>query len=271
MSFFNDIWNVLNASLPNDKIAKFNLFYDKFNSNFYKDFSSSEPIKPLALPSYIDFCEVISIHKKQKKIPQNEKQNALLHSVAHIEYSAIDIALDSCYRFRNLPFDFYYDWLEVANDEVRHFKMLCDLLEKRGIKYGDYPVHDGLFLALQKTSDNLVDRMAVLPRYMEANGLDANQYMISRLSQDPKANDDILKVLNIILDEEVSHVGKGDKWYKFACKEFNIDPKEFINIVRKHYPKAFITSRDLNEKSRIAAGFTHEEIADFKKLSRINK
>ena len=138
-----------------------------FNSDIFK----------LSAPSYSKICSI----KSMKEIKQKHTNEAFLHSIAHIEYSAIDIALDACYRFRNLPMEYYLDWLEVANDEIRHFKMISDKMESLGVRYGDYIVHDGLFIALIKTQNSLINRMAILPRYMEANGLDANLFMMENI------------------------------------------------------------------------------------------
>lgn len=266
--FYKSVWEVLSEGDLIIKFDKFNNLYEWFLSDFDIDFTSSKKPNELKFPSYFGQLKTQSIHsKKQKAKTPQQKEAMFLHSVAHIEYSAVDIALDACYRFRGLPREYYADWLEVASDEIRHFNMLNSLLQKRGIKYGDFSVHDGLFVALQKTSNSLVDRMAVLPRYMEANGLDANAHAISRLSLEG-ASDDILQALNVILDEEVSHVKKGDFWYKYACNISNIKTDEYVNIVRQHYPRAFLNSRQINEAARLAAGFSPSELEKIKNLSQ---
>ena len=133
----------------------------------------------------------------------------LLHAITHIEFSAIDLALDACYRFQKLPREYYKDWMEVADDEVRHFKMLINLLKKYGVEYGDYPVHQGLFEASMRALE-FIPRMALIPRYMEANGLDANQALIAKLKTIPNT-EEVIEVLEVILKEEIDHVKKGDK------------------------------------------------------------
>lgn len=261
MRFFDEIWECLNCYDLEQKFAKFNQIWD----NFYDckmDYDSQ--ILPLSTPSYAKFCDVKSL----KELKQKHSTQAFLHSIAHIEYSAIDIALDACYRFRNLPMEYYLDWLKVAKDEIRHFNMICQKMKSIGVTYGDYPVHNGLFVALVMTSDSLVNRMAVLPRYMEANGLDANLFMMQKLNANGD-KDGILDILKIIHKEEIEHVSKGDKWFKFACNIKNIDPNSWIDIIRKFYPKAFEAKRALDIEHRLLAGFTQDEIDKIQKFQEI--
>ncbi|BCX79435.1 ferritin-like domain-containing protein [Campylobacter sp. 19-13652] len=266
--FYGAIWEALSEGNIKVKFDKFSTLYERFLSSDKTDFSSPDSPNELKNPSYFGFLNTQSLYqKKQKPRDKSEKEAMFLHSVAHIEYSAVDIALDACYRFRGLPRQYYEDWLEVADDEIRHFNILNALLQKRGIKYGDFSVHDGLFVALQKTSHSLLERMAVLPRYMEANGLDANAHAIDRLRKEGAAQD-ILQALEVILAEEISHVKKGDFWYKFACAKAGVKPGEYINIVQNHYPKAFLSSREINEAARLAAGFSQDELEKIKNLSQ---
>ncbi|WP_149703810.1 ferritin-like domain-containing protein, partial [Campylobacter concisus] len=234
-----------------------------FNINFYE---SSKPNELIA-PSYAKFCEVVSMKELNKKVKPKDKNLNFIHSVAHIEFSAIDIALDACYRFRNLPREFYEDWLEVAEDEIRHFCMIENLLLKQCGRYGELSVHDGLFIALQKTSSSLTSRMALLPRYMEANGLDANAHIIKRLEGEG-GNEELIECLKVILKEEVSHVYKGDKWFKFACKKEGIDENSYFDIILSLYPNSFKNVREINEQDRLKAGFSKEELCLIKNFSK---
>nr|MBP3725012.1 ferritin-like domain-containing protein [Campylobacter sp.] len=262
LDFFDKVWEIENAVLE-DKFNKFEVFFDEFKNNEF-DFGVKFSPKPLEKPSYAGFCEVFSM--KDLKKPKNADKTAVfLHSVAHIEYSAIDIALDACYRFANMPRDYYFDWLEVAWDEIRHFKMIENELSKFGHKYGDFAVHDGLFVALIKTSQSVLDRMAILPRFMEANGLDANIFIMSKFAVD-KEKSKLCKILQIIHDEEINHVKKGDKWFKFSCQKMGVNPNSWINIVQKHYPKAFKTTRKLDLQARLKAGFSQIELENILNL-----
>lgn len=258
MRFFDEIWECLNSCDLEQKFSKFSQIYSNFRSC---DMNFNSDIFKLSVPSYSKICSI----KSMKEIKQKHTNEAFLHSIAHIEYSAIDIALDACYRFRNLPIKYYLDWLEVANDEIRHFKMISDKMEYLGVKYGDYIVHDGLFIALIKTQNSLINRMAILPRYMEANGLDANLFMMKKLALNGD-RDGILEILKVIHKEEIEHVKKGDKWFKFACKIANVDPNSWIEIVRKCYPKAFEAKRALDIEHRLLAGFSKAELDKIQKF-----
>jgi len=223
--------------------------------------SSNKKPKIFKKPSYASFCKIVHPARvlRRRGFETNEKKAVLLHAIVHIEYSAIDLALDACYRFRNMPEEFYIDWLEVADDEIRHFKLINNLLEKTGYKYGDFPVHDSLFEASQKTQD-LLSRMAIIPRWYEANGLDANEKIINRLK---KYNDsfakEVIEALKIILKEEIPHVNKGDKWFKWECEKQNLEPIETYFKIVDNFFKEW-KKKDLNIAARLKAGFSCKEL-----------
>lgn len=259
MSFFDLAWQALNSSDISEKKALVKEIENSFTSF---DFKQGEMPKELANPSYAAFCDVYSLAELPKsKAPKNQ---VFLHSIAHIEYSAIDIALDACYRFRALPSQFYKDWLEVASDEIRHFELICTKLEKTGIKYGALPVHNGLFVALAKTAHSLKHRMALLPRHMEAGGLDANTNILNKID----ANSELVPLLELIRDEEISHVSKGDKWFKYACTLDKSEPNEWLDIVLLYYPKAFANTKPIDKKRRKIAGFSEAEIAKIEQIMK---
>ncbi|QKF63010.1 ferritin-like domain-containing protein [Campylobacter mucosalis] len=265
MDFFEEIWGILNEGDIELKFLKFKQFYLEFKNTKDINFTRKTKARELENPSYFGFCDVVSMKNLNKKVPKEQKDAHFIHSVAHIEFSAIDIALDAVYRFDDLPREYYEDWLEVADDEIRHFRLISDLLAKKGVKYGDFQVHDGLFVALKKTQNSLVERMALLPRYMEANGLDANAHIIKKLSEQ-SGYDELISVLKVILKEEVSHVSKGNRWFGYACKRSGVDVGEYINIIRNLYPNSFINVRELNEADRLKAGFLQSELDEIKSL-----
>lgn len=253
--FFEEIEFVLNQSDIELKRAKFSEIWAKFDEF---SFDVKFKPKPLISPSYAEICEILPA-KDLPKYKGEDKIPAFLHSIAHIEYSAIDIALDDCYRFTNLPKEYYFDFLELASDEFRHFSMISDELAKFGYKYGDFPVHDGLFFALKNTQNSLLERMALLHRHQEAVGLDANFFMLKKLKND-KEKAFLLPLLEVILDEEISHVRKGDKWFKWECDETGKSYECFFDILNKHLPKLKDFKRELNVKDRLNAGYTKEEL-----------
>ena len=213
--------------------------------------------------SYIGFCTLVSstVVLKRKKLESKRGKIIFLHAIAHIEYSAIDLALDAAYRFKNLPKSYYEDFLSIAHDEVRHFELLEGLLKELDSFYGDLPVHDGLFEASTKTLE-LTERMAVVPRYLEANGLDVTPMMIKKFLQlegdafAPK----IIRILELILEEECDHVYKGDVWFKYACDLEGQAYASYFEIIEKHYPGSFPRKKELNVKARQEAGVSCSEL-----------
>jgi len=262
MNFYKELELILQCKESSKKIEKFSHFYTLFcenKVNFEDDF---EP-KKFKQPSYVDICSVVppQVVPKRKNLTTVEGQINLLHAIAHIEYSAIDLALDGAYRFQGLPREYYADWLKVADDEIRHFLMLEKLLHDIAAKYGDVAVHNALFEASQRTQ-TLIERMAVVPRYLEANGLDATPMILTKLKKLPKSEmiTEIIKTLEIILDEEIDHVKKGDIWFSYACEKEGKLHDIYFEIIAKYYPQGFLRPKNLNIKARKEAGFSCSEL-----------
>jgi uncharacterized ferritin-like protein (DUF455 family) len=258
-NFFTNIKKSLIAPTPHEKTILFKTVYQNFLNHKYA-FTPTNETEIFDAPSYASFCNIVDQRKvpKRKNLEYDEGQIILLHAIAHIEYSAIDLALDACYRFQDMPKQFYFDWMKVADDEIRHFHMLNDLLETYNVKYGDLDVHQNLFDGCMVTQE-LIPRMALVPRYMEANGLDANAMMINKLKQIPNTQS-IIDLLEIILEEEVDHVKKGDTWYKYACNQKENFSCDYFQIVNNIYPNSFKTNKNINVEARKKAGFSDEEI-----------
>ncbi len=263
MNFYKTLELILRTKLPCTKIDLFEEFYTHYKSGGVV-FEESYVTKSFSEPSYVGVCEVISPKDvpKRKNLTARDGQINLLHAVAHIEYSAIDLALDAAYRFQGLPKQYYDDWLEVADDEIRHFLMLEKLLGELDAKYSDVAVHNALFEASQNTEDSFLERMAVVPRYLEANGLDATPMILKKLKKLPKNEmvSKIVETLEVILQEEVEHVKKGDVWFRFACREKNLDTEVFFEIIEKYYPRGFLRPDNLNLEARKEAGFSCSEL-----------
>ena len=181
-----------------------------------------------------------------------EGRACFLHAIAHIEFNAINLALDAVYRFGGLPDDYYRDWLEVARDEARHHAMLEDRLKELGYRYGDFPAHNGLWDVACRTAHDLVSRMAMVPCVMEARGLDVTPGMIRRFRD--TGDDRSVGLLESILEEEERHVAIGVSWYRWACGERGLDPAlTFFSLLEKYLPHRL--SGPLNIDRRRAAGF----------------
>ena len=219
--------------------------------------------KAFAAPSYASKCHIVDPRKlpARKDFDTVEGLATLIHAITHIEYSAIDRALDAVYRFPAMPTAYKRDWLEVAADEIRHFQMLHALLEEAGYRYGDFPVHSGLFDAATHTAGSVLERMAVIPRYYEASGLDVNPQIMKKLANKHKLPlvKKVLDALEIIYEEEIVHVHKGDKWFKYLCDKEQKSESVYFEILAdyhlldKHRPH-------INVEARKAAGFACEEI-----------
>jgi len=262
MQFHDALESILRIAAPFEKIASFRRFYAIYRSGG-TEFENGFTPAAFDSPSYAGVCTVVAPQEvpRRKSPALPEGQALLLHAIMHIEYSAIDLALDHAYRFPGLPKAFYDDWLEVAEDECRHFEMLHALIEKLGYRYGDFPVHDALFEAAQRTP-LFLERMAVVPRYFEANGLDATPQILQKLShiRGNEMIDGIVAALKVILEEEVDHVRKGDRWFAYACEREGLDKSVYFEIIERYYPQSYRRQKFLNVDARKAAGFSCSEL-----------
>ncbi|TAL54808.1 ferritin-like domain-containing protein [Pandoraea sp.] len=183
---------------------------------------------------------------------------ALIHALAHIEFNAINLALDAVWRFAGLPEAFYADWLGVAAEEAYHFTLLADHLTGMGFRYGDFPAHNGLWEMAQKTSGDLLARLALVPRTLEARGLDASPPIRAKLWQagDRRA----AHILDIILRDEIGHVAVGNRWYRWCCAQQALDPLEAYRELAQRYQAPHLKG-PFNLDARRAAGFDEAELA----------
>lgn len=186
-----------------------------------------------------------------------EGRAALLHAVAHIELNAINLACDACWRFAGMPEAFYRDWLQVAAEEALHFTLLAEHLATLGHAYGDFPAHDGLWSMAERTAGDIVARMALVPRTLEARGLDATPPMQDRLRRagDLRA----VEILDVILRDEVGHVAIGNRWYRWLCEREGLDPVAHYARLAQHH-RAPLLKPPFNLPARRAAGFSDDEI-----------
>ena len=200
---------------------------------------------------------------KQRKLGSDLGRATLIHAILHIEFNAINLALDAVYRFRDMPDEYYSDWLKVAAEEASHYALLEQRLADFGYVYGDFPAHNGLWEMVLKTDHDVLIRMALVPRVLEARGLDVTPGMIKRLL---KAGDnDTVEVLRIILREEIGHVAIGSRWYKYCCKNQDLNPEEtFRELLIEYMGKGL--SGPLHEEARLQAGFSQEEIDGLLKM-----
>ncbi len=258
MKFYAYLESILNSFDINEK-EKF--LKEAFSCLQRREFEESFPLKIFS-PSYASICKIVDPRRLplRKDFDSNEGMAKLLHAIAHIEYSAIDLAVDAVYRFRDMPFYYKFDWLEVAKEEINHFRFISEILNDLGYKYGDFPVHTGLMDAAFHTSSDVLERMAVIPRYYEASGLDVNPQIMKKVqSSKHPLKHRVLKALNIIYKEEISHVYKGDKWFKYVCKKRGLSKEVYFEIL-KRYSLLDKNRPHLNIEGRKMAGFSCDEI-----------
>ena len=183
----------------------------------------------------------------------------LLHALAHIEFNAINLALDAIWRFAAMPTQFYADWLRVAAEETQHFALLtAHLRDGYRTAYGDYPAHDGLWEMAFKTRGDVLARMALVPRTLEARGLDASPPLRDALRQ--SGDDAAAGILQRILDDEIGHVAIGNHWFRWLCARDGVDPHAAYPLLAARY-RAPRPKGPFNLTARRAAGFDEREIA----------
>jgi len=181
------------------------------------------------------------------------------YAVAHIEFNAINLALDAAYRFIDQDLEYYEDWLSVADDEARHFCMIRDYLNQNGCEYGDYPAHNGLWEMAVKTQHDIVARMALVPRVLEARGLDVTPGMIKKL--EAAGDSDAVDILKVIYQDEIRHVEIGSKWFFHHCAQRSLEPKAtFIKMVERYMHGEL--RGPFNISARLQAGFDEMEMAE---------
>lgn len=183
---------------------------------------------------------------------------ALLHAICHIEFNAINLALDAVWRFAELPKDYYSDWIRIAAEEADHFVLVRDHLRTLGHDYGDFPAHDGLWTMAQRTAGDVLARMALVPRTMEARGLDATPPIQAKFARagDTRA----VAILDVILRDEIEHVAIGNRWYRWLCGRAGADPLVVYETLVTRYD-APRPKPPFNVAARRAAGFDEVEIA----------
>ncbi|HEX9171811.1 MAG TPA: ferritin-like domain-containing protein [Telluria sp.] len=187
-----------------------------------------------------------------------EGRAMLIHALAHIEFNATNLALDALWRFADMPDEYYVDWLRVAAEEAIHFSMLAAHLAVLGYRYGDFPAHDSLWEMVEKTRDDVVARMALVPRTLEARGLDAIPPLRAKLAQ---AGDlAAAKILDRILQDEIGHVEIGNRWYRYLCGQRGLEPGATYDALAVRYA-APVLKGPFNIPARRLAGFTEAELS----------
>ena len=255
--FFNLVKDALLQNDPDKKVTQVNDLYSYIQLPT-ADVSSLTPVESIPIPGRPNRPELVHPSKvSRRKLTTPEGRIALVHAICHIEFNAINLALDAVYRFQAMPHDYYVDWMQVATEEAKHFLLLRDRLHALKSSYGDHAAHNGLWEMAIKTQHSIVERMALVPRVLEARGLDVTPGMIERLIS--VGDHETVEVLKVILDDEVGHVEIGTKWFRFVCQQQNIDSEStFISLLSAY--NVSVGKGPLHIEARKEAGFSAAEL-----------
>ncbi len=212
-----------------------------------------------AIPGHPERPALVSpreVGKRSMRTP--EGRAALIHALAHIEFNAINLALDAVWRFADMPEQYYADWLKVAAEEAYHFELLNGYLLNMGYHYGDFDAHNSLWEMAERTKGDVLARMALVPRTMEARGLDASPPLRNKFVQIGDA--EAAGILDIILRDEIGHVAIGNYWFNWLCQQRGVEPIATYEALARQY-NAPAMRKPLNIEARRKAGFTEEELA----------
>jgi len=213
-----------------------------------------QPAKPALVPPLL---------VKRRAMNTVAGRAALIHALTHIEFNAINLALDAIWRFAHMPANFYQDWLQVATEEARHFELLNAHLQHLGFDYGDFDAHNSLWQMVDKTTADVLARMALVPRTMEARGLDALPALRAKLAQ---AGDmQAAQILDITLADEVGHVAIGNTWYNWLCAQQGLEPLSTFERLSRQYAAPKLRG-PFNLEARREAGFTEAELTNLSAL-----
>jgi uncharacterized ferritin-like protein (DUF455 family) len=264
MNLYDAAAECLACSDPAEKASLTHHYAELFRNKKLTPHSEQSP-EPIRAPGRPERPKLVSPKQlAQRGLGSKEGRAAFLHAIAHIEFNAINLAWDAAYRFRDMPEQFYVDWVQVADDEARHFQLLAARLGEFGYAYGDFDAHNGLWEMCEKTAHSCLERMALVPRVLEARGLDVSPAMIERLRQ--HGDEQSAAIIEVILREEVAHVAAGTRWYLYCCEQENIQPLEkFHELIREHARGAL--RGPFNYPARQDAGFNLSEMKMIEDLS----
>ncbi|MCW8983499.1 MAG: ferritin-like domain-containing protein [Gammaproteobacteria bacterium] len=257
MSLFKQIEAALYEKEPHQKVAlTYQLFFDWQDGKL--QIEHDYPVQGIGEPGRPDRPElVLPKNLLRRKVTSAEGRAVLIHALTHIEFNAINLALDAAYRFRNLPDEFYSDWLTIAKEEAYHFSLLRAHLQQYGHDYGDYPAHNGLWEMAQNTADDVMVRMALVPRCLEARGLDVTPGIQKKLVENGDSN--AATLLDVIFRDEVGHVAIGNRWFRTVCEQRGVNAEQtYLELLHQH--KGAQPRPPFHHDARIEAGFSESEL-----------
>ena len=264
MNLFDAARQCLDSSDPADKIALSHSSSAAFLAGRLLVEETSAMPEPIRAPGRPAKPVLVPPRELSKRgLGSIEGRAAFIHAIAHIEFNTINLAWDAVYRFRGMPPQFYRDWVGVADDEARHFSLLSQRLSELGASYGDFQAHNGLWEMAEKTAHSCLARMALVPRVLEARGLDVTPGMIVKLRK--LGDDTSAGILEVILREEVAHVAAGSRWFAWCCEREGVAPQPTFAALIDGVAKGSIRG-PFNREARAAAGFDDLEIQMLEEL-----
>ncbi len=242
------------------------LLYTHWQEGKYQRLAQQTPVERIEIPGRPEKPQLVAPKKLKQRSLNTEKGRAtLIHAITHIEFNAINLALDAVYRFRDMPDEYYTDWLQVAAEEAYHFSLLEERLQQLGYQYGDMPAHNGLWEMTVKTDHDVLVRMALIPRVLEARGLDVTPGIMKKLEH---AGDlETVAILKIILRDEINHVRIGSHWFHYCCQQRNLDADKTFQQQLQQYMSGSLRG-PFHHEARLQAGFS---MAEMKQLERLSK
>lgn len=265
LSLFNAARDCLDAAAPEDKVARTHATVAAFARADLTIAGDAAPPEPIRMPGRPPRPTLVPARElPQRGLGSHEGRAAFVHSIAHIEFNAIDLAWDAVYRFRGLPPEYYADWMKIADDEARHFVMLRQRLQQLGHDYGDFDAHNGLWEMAGQTAHDGLTRMALVPRVLEARGLDVTPGMIVKLRK--LGDNATADILDLILREEIAHVAAGSRWFRWFCTQRGLDPDATFSTLLTEYARGSLRG-PFNDQARLAAGFSAVELQQLQALS----
>ncbi|MFO7603129.1 MAG: ferritin-like domain-containing protein [Gammaproteobacteria bacterium] len=257
-SLFDLALDCLRNSDPEDKQAGVQTLAEKWRRSALSRAASAAPLR-IDVPGRPDKPILVPPRELlRRKLATVEGHAALIHSLCHIEFNAINLALDAVYRFRDMPDAYYTDWLQVAAEEAHHFGLLRNHLITLGFDYGTFPAHNGLWEAAMETAHDVLVRMALVPRVLEARGLDVTPGIMEKLSS--IGDNAAVAILDIIHRDEIGHVAIGSHWFRFLCAQRGLPTEEtFADLIEKHMRGGI--RKPIAHATRRQAGFTEAELA----------
>lgn len=256
-NLYNALYRALMTNDPNEKIRQVYAIYYAYRDGLYtRDPCAVVSVPDAGRPSKPELVAPKDVPRR--RMGTIEGLQAMLHAIAHIEFNAMNLSLDAAYRFQNMPEEFYRDWIRVAKEEAYHFSLIEGRLRELGAQYGDFPAHAGLWEACVETEYDVMVRMALVPRVMEARGLDVTPQIQEKLRQ--VGEERTARLLDIIYRDEHGHVAIGSHWFKYCCENRNLNYRETFAELLTGYLRNKIKG-PFNMQARLQAGFDDLEMA----------